>query len=79
MTWGEHRPSQAVGWADVLGLPIRGKRYPGTADGSGPGAGTSLQSFSGLIGAAISNGSLRQSMPGTSMYNSISLPSGSVM
>ena len=37
------------------------------------------QSFSGLMGAATSDGSLRQSTPGTSTYSSISLPSGSVM
>jgi uncharacterized protein (TIGR03083 family) len=36
-------------------------------------------SLSGRIGAANSDGSLRQSTPGTSTYSSISLPSGSVM
>ena len=37
------------------------------------------QRRSGLIGAAIRAESLRQSTPGTSTYNSISLPSGSAM
>ena len=45
----------------------------------GPRARSGAQSLSGRIGAATSDGSLRQSTPGTSTYSSISLPSGSVM